>query len=88
MAQASNNNRVIRLGDIYCCLLPQCEAMHTFCSAFPQATKWCCSLDVKALPDSTYTKRDFIYCKKVGILLHPLSRCGVKCAIHHKRGMC
>jgi len=30
--------RVISLGDLYCCLLPQCEALRTCRSGFPIAT--------------------------------------------------
>ena len=37
MAQTSNN-RVISSGDLYCCLLPQCEALRTCRSGFPIAT--------------------------------------------------
>jgi len=33
VAQTSNN-RVISLGELYCCLLPQCEALHTCRSGF------------------------------------------------------
>jgi len=34
----TSNNRVILSGDLYCCLLPQCEALHTCRSGFPIAT--------------------------------------------------
>jgi len=34
----TSNNRVISLGDLYCCLLPQYEAFHTCCSSFPITT--------------------------------------------------
>jgi len=30
----TSNNRVISLGDLYCCLLPQCEALHICRSGF------------------------------------------------------
>jgi len=33
---------VIAAHDLYCCLLPQCEALHTCRSGFPIVTKWCC----------------------------------------------
>ena len=39
--------RVIMACDLYCCLLPQCEALRTCLSGFPIATKWCCDQDVK-----------------------------------------
>jgi len=53
----TSNNRVISLGDLYCCLLPQCEALRTCCSGFPIATKWCCDQDVKVVPSAAFTKR-------------------------------
>ena len=34
----TNNNRVISSGDLYCCLLPRCEALRTCRSGFPIAT--------------------------------------------------
>jgi len=40
--ERTSNNRVIAASDLYCCLLPQCEALRTCRSGFPIATKWCC----------------------------------------------
>jgi len=34
----TSNNRVISSGDLYCCLLPRCEALRTCHSGFPIAT--------------------------------------------------
>jgi len=34
----TSNNRVIAAHDLYCCLLPQCEALRTCRSGFPIAT--------------------------------------------------
>jgi len=34
----TRNNRVISSGDLYCCLLPQCEALPACRSGFPIAT--------------------------------------------------
>ena len=34
----TSNNTVISSGDLYCCLLPRCEALRTFRSGFPIAT--------------------------------------------------
>ena len=34
----TSNNRVISSGDLYCCLLPRCEALRTCRSGFPIAT--------------------------------------------------
>jgi len=38
----TSSNRVFGAHDLHCCLLPQCEALRTFHSGFPIATKWCC----------------------------------------------
>jgi len=73
VAQTSNN-RVILSGDLYCCLLPQCEVLRTCCSGVPIATKWCCDQDVKATVGGTFTKEQVIgaiHCKK-GMLLQCL----------------
>ena len=35
----TSNNRVISLGELYCCFLPQCEALRTCRSGFPIATE-------------------------------------------------
>jgi len=35
----TSNNRVIAARDLYCCLLPQCEALRTYRSGFPIATQ-------------------------------------------------
>jgi len=35
---ANSNNRVISSGDLYCCLLPWCEALRTSRSGFPIVT--------------------------------------------------
>jgi len=35
----TSNNRVISSGDLYYCLLPQCEALRTCRSGFPIATE-------------------------------------------------
>ena len=41
----TSNNRVIMACDLYCCLLPQCEALRTCRSGFPIATPWYSSFD-------------------------------------------
>jgi len=38
----TSNDIVIALCDLYCCLLPQCEALRTCRPGFPIAKKWCC----------------------------------------------
>jgi len=37
---AKGDTRVISSGDLYCCLLPRCEALRTCRSGFPIATLW------------------------------------------------
>jgi len=44
VARASNNKRDCE-HDLYCCLLPRCEALLTCRSKFPIARKWCCDQD-------------------------------------------
>jgi len=36
--EQASNNRVIMACELYCCLLPQCEALRTCRSGFPMAT--------------------------------------------------
>jgi len=57
---ADTENRVIMAYDLYCCLLPQCEALHTCHSGFPITTKWCCDQDVKVVPGAAFTKRTIL----------------------------
>jgi len=60
-----NNTRVARTSknkmsttwDLYCCLVPQCEALRTCWSAFPITTKRCFDHDVKVVPGTTFTKK-------------------------------
>jgi len=53
----TSNNRVTSSGNLYCCLLPQCEALRTYRSGFPIATKWCCDQVVKVVPGAAFTKK-------------------------------
>jgi len=53
----TSRNRMSTTWDLSCCLLPQCEALHTCCSVFPMITKWCFDEDVKVVPGATFTKR-------------------------------
>ena len=39
----TSNNGLIAVHDLYCCLMTQCEALHTCCSGFPITTQWYCS---------------------------------------------
>ena len=45
----TSNNRVISSGNLYCWLLPQCEALHTFRSSFWFATQQIYFLDFRML---------------------------------------
>jgi len=74
--------------ELYCCLLPQCEALRSCRSGFPIATKWCCDQNVKVVPGSAFTQRTCDWCgrcKKEGLLLQPLRWRCVKCMIRHER---
>jgi len=51
-----------RRGELYCCLLPQCEALRACRSGFPIATIWCCDQDVKVVPGSAFTQRTCDWC--------------------------
>jgi len=63
VARTSRNNMSMTL-DLYCCLVPKCEALRTYCSAYP-ITKWCFDQDVKVVPGTTFTKRT---CNRCGLL--------------------
>jgi len=86
--ERTSNNRVIMACELYCCLLPQCEALRICRSGYPIATKWCCDQDVKVVRSSAFTQRTSdrcVRCKKEGMLLQPLRWCCVECVIHHER---
>jgi len=51
----NSKNRVSTECDLYCCLLPQCGALHTCCSSLPIATMWGCDQDAKVVPAATFT---------------------------------
>jgi len=61
----TSNNRVIMAYELYCCLLPRCEALRIGYSGFPIATKWCCDQDVKVVRSSAFTQRT---CDRCGSL--------------------
>jgi len=88
VARASNSKRDCE-HDLYCCLLPQCEALRTCCSGFPIATKWCCDQDVEVVPSLAFTQKeraiDVVHCEKEVMLLQPLRWCSVDCVILHER---
>ena len=75
--------------ELYCCLLPQCEALRTCRSGYPIATKWCCDQDVKVVPGSALSHKEraiaAVRYKKEDMLLQPLRWCCVKSVIHHER---
>ena len=61
----TSNNTVISSGNLYCCLLPQCEALRTCHLGFLIITKWCCAQNVKVVPGAAFTKRT---CNRCGSL--------------------
>jgi len=56
---------VISSGDLYCCLLPRCEALRTCRSGFPIATKWCYDQDVEVVLISAFTQRTCDWCRSL-----------------------
>jgi len=64
-ASQTSRNRMSTTWDLYCCLLPQCEALHTCRLGFPITTKWCFDQDVKVVPGAIFTKR---MCDRCGYL--------------------
>jgi len=86
----TSNNRVIMACELYCCLLPQCEALRICRSRFPIATKWCCDQDVKVVRSLAFTQKTCDWCGslwKGGMLLQLLRWCWLDCVIHHERDM-
>jgi len=82
--------RVISSGDLYCCLLPQYEALRTCRLGFLIATKWYCDQAVKAMPSETFTKKvrlvQFIV-KRMGCCCNLLVGVALNCAIHHEQDL-
>jgi len=54
----TSNNRVIAACELYCCLLPRCEALRTCRSGFPIATNWYCDQDVEVVLSSAFTQKN------------------------------
>ena len=50
----TSRNKMSTTRNLYCCLVPQREALRTYCSAFPITTKWCFDQDVKVLPGTEF----------------------------------
>jgi len=64
VVRASNSKRDCE-HDLYCCLLPWCEALRKCRLGFPIATKRCCDQDVEVVPSSAFTQRT---CNRCGLL--------------------
>jgi len=73
----TSRNKLSTPWDLCCCLLPQCEALRTCCSAFPITAKWCCDQDVKVVPGATFTKRT---CNGCNFLVALHWQCGFRMA--------
>jgi len=52
-ASQTSRNRMSTTWDLYCCMLPQCEALHTCRLGFPITAKWCFDQDLKVVPGAT-----------------------------------
>ena len=84
----TSNNKVIVARDLYCCLLPQCEALRTCRSGFRlqlngAVTRMWKSCRVK--PSRKERAISAVRFKKKGMLLQPLQWLCVDCVIHHER---
>jgi len=84
----TSNNKVIVARDLYCCLLPQCEALRTCRSGFRlqlngAVTRMWKSCRVK--PSRKERAISAVRFKKKGMLLQPLQWRCVDCVIHHER---
>ena len=53
----TSRNRIRTTWNLYCCLLPHCETLHTCRLGFPITTKWCFDQGVKVMLGATFTKR-------------------------------
>jgi len=86
----TSNNRVIMACELYCCLLPQCDALRTCSSGFPIAKKWCCDQDMKVVLCETYAKRTCDRCgslwKVDTVATTPHWRCA-ECVFYHERNV-
>ena len=56
-ATQTSRNRMSTTRDLYCYVLPQCEALHTCRLGFPITIKWCFDQDMKVVSGATFTKR-------------------------------
>ena len=86
----TSRNRTSTTWDLYCCLLPQCEALWTCCSAFPITAKCCFDQDVKVVSGATFTKR---MCDRCGSLQKggddvAISQLVLRWKIYHKGEVC
>jgi len=70
----TSNNRVISSGDLYCCLLPRCEALRTCRSGFPIATRRIKSLSPPCPQKLSRSTPSW--------LLSTIYRCTAKTSIH------
>jgi len=60
--------------DLYCCLVPQCEALRARCLAFLIRTKWCFTQGVKVVSGKHSQKEravGAVHCKNEGMRLQP-----------------
>jgi len=68
----TDNNRVIAVCDLYCCLLPQCEALRTCLSGFPIATVFLKTCATRLFPTHTSypSTLRLIYPRLPGVAAH------------------
>jgi len=80
--------RVISPGDLYCCLLPQCEALRTCRSGFRSQQNGAVTGISRLCQVQTSQKECAIgpvRCKKEWMILQTFRRSCIECAIHHER---
>ena len=71
----TSRNKMSTTTDLYCCLLPQCEALRCCCSDFPitkngaltRMWRWC-----QVQPSQKERATNAVHCKNEGMLLQPL----------------
>jgi len=83
MARTSNN-KVISSGDLYCCLLAQCDGLRTCRSGFSIATKWWCEGCARFSLHTKNVRSVQFVVKRRGCCCNHSAGIGLECAVQHK----
>jgi len=81
VARASNRKRDCE-HDLYCCLLPQCEALRTCCSGFSERSVWSLLLLAARVWSFAHLLLRLSACNKM--VLWPGCECCARCSLHKK----